>query len=124
MLAKKKTATNVGVGIGCLLQLVGFVIAGPFLFFFVPFFGDYGHLSSRDRVRVGLALGLVFVGLVFFIWGCISYSLGKGYPGALGLLPFLGLFIPGGAVVAPLVALLVLALLPEKRKGTGEERDG
>jgi hypothetical protein len=48
---------------------------------------------------------LILGGLVLFIWGCTSYSKGKGYHlgwGFLGLLSLLG--------------LIILALLPDKHK--------
>ncbi len=72
MLAEYKTRTNLGVGLGILVQAIG---------------GSTGG-----------ALGLLIVlgGGVLFIWGCWSYAQGKGYHGAwglLGLLSLLGLVV-------------------------------
>lgn len=65
MIAEYKTNTNIGVGVGFLLQIMGRAMGG--------------------------ALGtlLAFAGVVAFIWGCFNYAKGKGYPPALGLLGLL-----------------------------------
>jgi len=75
MLAEYKTNTNIGVGLGIVLQ-----IAGRFML--------------ADNLPLGF--GLTLVGAVFFIWGCCSYAKGKGYHwalGFLGLLSCIGLLI-------------------------------
>lgn len=89
MLAEKKTATNIGVGLGILLQIVGQVLS-------------YQYQGS-GMATVGLVLALV--GAVFFIWGCWNYAQGKGYPGVLGLLGLLSC-----------IGLLILVILPDKNK--------
>ena len=75
MLAEKKSKTNIGVGIGFVVQLLG----------------------NALRAQGG---ALVTIGLVMFIWGCMSYREGKGYSRWLGLL-----------------GLIVLVLLPDRHKG-------
>ena len=89
MLAEKKKATNIGVGLGIILQIVGQV-----LFYQNPTGGMYA---------VALVLGIV--GLALFIWGCWNYAQGKGYPGVLGLLGLLSC-----------IGLLILVILPDKNK--------
>jgi hypothetical protein len=87
MLAEKKTNTNIGVGIGFVLQLGG-------------------HFLRTNVDGMGI-IGLVIaiIGLALFIWGCVNYAQGKGYSGALGLLGLLSCF-----------GLIVLVVLPDKHK--------
>ena len=76
MLPQNKTNTNIGVGVGLVLQVVGNI------------------LSRRGMGLVGLLLGIV--GVVLFVWGCMNYAEGKGHSkwlGLLGLLSCLGLLI-------------------------------
>jgi len=74
MLPENKTNTNIGVGLGFLLEILGrFVLGGSWI-----------------------GLLLVLVGVVLFIWGCMNYAVGKGHSkwlGLLGLLSFIGLII-------------------------------
>jgi len=75
MLAEYKTKTNIGVGVGILLQIVG------------------RALLTSDQI-LGIPVALAGVG--FFLYGCFSYAKGKGYPsllGLLGLLSCLGLIV-------------------------------
>ncbi len=72
MLAECKTNTNVGVGLGIILQIMGGMTNG----------------------FLGILLSLA--GTAAFLWGCFNYAKGKGYPsvlGLLGLLSCLGLII-------------------------------
>jgi hypothetical protein len=72
MLAECRTNTNVGVGLGIILQIV----------------------SGRMDGFLGLIIGLA--GTAAFLWGCFNYAKGKGYPsllGLLGLLSCIGLLI-------------------------------
>lgn len=74
MLAQFKRNTNIGVGIGVVLQLAGRVLIANGM----DFAGDAATL----------------VGTIALIWGCAQYSMGKGYSpwfGALGLLSIFGL---------------------------------
>ena len=87
MLPEKQANTNIGVGIGIVLQIVGNIMAR-----------QEGAVAT-----VGLVLALV--GLVVFVWGCWNYAEGKGYPGALGLLGLLSC-----------LGLLILVVLPDKHK--------
>ncbi|MDW8243089.1 MAG: hypothetical protein RMJ88_07740 [Thermogemmata sp.] len=89
MLPEKKVATNIGVGIGILLQIIGRVL-----------------MTQQSEVTWLVGISIVITGLVFFIWGCVNYSQGKGYPGILGLLGLLSI-----------LGLLILVLLPDKHKG-------
>jgi hypothetical protein len=86
MLAEKKTATNVGVLLGLVLQFVG-----------------RGMMAQPGSETLGLLL--VLVGLVAFIFGCVSYAQGKGQPGIFGLLGLLSI-----------IGLIVLAVLPDHHK--------
>ena len=87
MLPEKKTKTNIGVGLGIILQLVGRMLAA----------------ENESLAFVGLALTLV--GLVFFVWGCMNYAEGKGHSKWLGLLGLLSC-----------IGLIVLIFLPDRNK--------
>jgi hypothetical protein len=87
MLAEYKAKTNIGVGVGLMVQILGRTMSGA-----------------------GGALGLMgwlvtLAGLGLFLWGCFSYAKGKGYHPALGLLGLLSC-----------IGLLVLVVLPDKYK--------
>ena len=74
MLPENKTNTNIGVGLGLILEIVGRLVFGGSV--------------------VGLVL--VIVGVILFIWGCMNYAVGKGHSkwlGLLGLLSCIGLII-------------------------------
>ena len=83
MLAEKKRDTNIGVGVGILLQLIGRVM--------------------QFQGAAGLGFVLVLAGLALFVWGCVNYCQGKGYPAWLGLLGLLSI-----------IGLIVLFLLPDR----------
>ncbi len=87
MLPEKKNATNIGIGVGIVLQIVGQVLSN----------------QGGSMVMVGGLLSLV--GLVVFIWGCFNYAQGKGYPAVLGLLGLLSC-----------IGLIILVVLPDKNK--------
>ena len=88
MLPEYQTKTNIGVGLGILLQF-----AAAFL------------VQRPGSATAFLALGLAILAVPLFIWGCCMYAIGKGYPGALGLLGLLSCF-----------GLVILVLLPDKHK--------
>ena len=90
MLSEYKRKTNIGVGIGLILQIIGNVLVGP-----------------EDVVGRAPLIGvfLLIIGLGFFIWGCMSYSKGKGHHPAWGLLGLLSI-----------IGLIVLVLSPDKHK--------
>jgi len=93
MIAEYKTKTNIGVGLGIILQIAGRFVMG-----------------SGAAVAGGLAgpeLGLILIlgGVVAFIYGCRSYAKGKGHHPAWG---FLGLL--------SIVGLIILVFLPDKHK--------
>ena len=90
MLPEKKTNTNIGVGVGILLQIAGSVVV----------------LEVPSLALVGRTLSLV--GLLFFIWGCMNYAEGKGYSKWLGLLGLLSC-----------IGLIVLVILPDNNKSAG-----
>jgi hypothetical protein len=76
MLPQYKRTTNLGVGIGFLLQIAGRV------------------LTKQGMEFIGLLIWLI--GLAAFIWGCGQYAKAKGYSpwfGGLGLLSFVGLIV-------------------------------
>jgi TRAP-type C4-dicarboxylate transport system permease small subunit len=91
MLSEKKTKTNIGVGTGIVLQIVGRILST--------------NVDPAATVRMVLGLILVFAGAIFLIWGCTNYAAGKGrskWLGLLGLLSFIG--------------LIILVLLPDHHK--------
>ena len=91
MLAEYKHKTNIGVGVGLILQVLGNFLLGP---------------EDAEGAAPLIGLLVLFVGLGLFIWGCMSYSKGKGYHPAWG---FLGLL--------SIIGLIVLVLFPDKHKG-------
>jgi hypothetical protein len=88
VLQEYKTKTNIGVGVGLILQILGRVLAEKI--------GGAGAL-------LGLLVALAGFGV--FIWGCVSYARGKGQNGALGLLGLLSI-----------IGLVILVVLPDKHK--------
>lgn len=87
MLPEYKTKTNIGVGIGILLQIVGRFLGAA---------GDSGEI---------LGLIVILVGAAFFIWGCMNYAEGKGHSKLLGLLGLLSC-----------IGLIILIILPDHHK--------
>ena len=87
MLPEKKTKTNLGVGIGIILQIAGRLLAN----------------TSQGGATLGLLL--VLVGAVFFIWGCMNYAEGKGHSKWLGLIGLLSC-----------IGLIILIVLPDHHK--------
>lgn len=76
LLTAYKHKTNIGVGIGLVLQIAGRVLMGT------------------EAAAAGIVL--VLASLPVFIWGCCMYAKGKGRDpvlGFLGLLSILGLLI-------------------------------
>lgn len=90
MLERYKTRTNVGVGVGVGSQLVG---------------GYLMETEGGSDVKVLVGMALFLLGLVFFVWGCISYAAGKGQNKALGLLGLLSC-----------VGLVILVILPDHHR--------
>ena len=86
MLPEYKTKTNIGIGLGILLQLLG-------------------RFVTRNEATALIGLILAIVGLVFFIWGCMNYAAGKGHSKWLGLLGLLSC-----------IGLLILVFLPDRHK--------
>ena len=86
MLAEHKTKTNIGVGLGIILQVAG-------------------RLIARNEANALLGLILSLVGYVLFIWGCMNYAAGKGHSQWLGLLGLLSC-----------IGLLILVFLPDRHK--------
>jgi len=76
VLPEPKRNTNIGVGIGIVLQIAGRVL-------------------SNDGMN-GIGSIVILAGFVLFIWGCGQYAKGKGYSpwfGLLGLLSIVGLIV-------------------------------
>jgi hypothetical protein len=78
MLAEKRKKTNIGVGIGALLQIAGFFLA---------------EISDTGAM---LGLVLIVLSIPVFIWGCMNYVEGKGHSkwiGLVGLAGVIGLIV-------------------------------
>lgn len=86
MLPEKRTKTNVGVGIGVLLQLAGF----------------YSAQTGDTAALFGLIL--ILASLPVFIWGCMNYAEGKRHSKWVGLVGMAGI-----------IGLIVLVLLPDQQ---------
>ena len=89
MLPEKKTNTNIGIGLGILLQIAG------------------RGLAYANEAAAIPAMILTLLGAVFFIWGCMNYAEGKGHSKWLGLLGFLSC-----------IGLIILIILPDHHKQT------
>ena len=87
MLAEYKTKTNIGVGSGIVLQIVG------------------RSLQGQGESTMLLGFLLILVGFGAFIWGCASYAQGKGHSQWFGALGFLSI-----------IGLIVLVVMPDKNK--------
>lgn len=101
MIKRHQTRANIGVGLGIVL-LIGASLAS--------IEGesratDGGVLPTSMVVFMFLSIALGLAGAVFYIWGCVNYTQGKGYSGWLGLLGLLSL-----------VGLLILVVMPDRRK--------
>ena len=86
MLPEYKTKTNIGIGLGILLQLLG-------------------RFVTRNEATALIGAILAIVGLVLFIWGCMNYAAGKGHSKWLGLLGLLSC-----------IGLIILVFLPDRHK--------
>ena len=87
MLPEKRTKTNVGVGMGVLLQLAGLLL------------GRTGNTAAI------FGLVLILVSIPLFIWGCMNYADGKGHSKWVGLVGLAGI-----------IGLIVLILLPDQQQ--------
>jgi drug/metabolite transporter (DMT)-like permease len=87
MLPERRRKTNVGVGIGFLLFVIGFVLSR----------------QEDPTGSVGFLLMLVSVGP--FTWGCMNYAEGKGHSKWVGLVG-----------VAGIIGLIILIVLPDQHK--------
>jgi len=87
MLPDNKTKTNIGVGLGFLLEILG----------------RFLYMSSTAGSIFGLIL--MVVGVVLFIWGCMNYAVGKGHSKWLGLFGLLSC-----------IGLIILVFLPDHHK--------
>lgn len=85
MLPEKRMNTNIGVGIGFLLQLAGFLL-----------------LQTGGTTGI-LGLVLLLISWPVFIWGCMNYAEGKGHSKWVGLVGFGGI-----------IGLIILILLPDQ----------
>jgi len=87
MLPDKKTKTNIGVGVGIVLQVAGFL------------------LSRVEGIGAIIGTLLILGSLPVFIWGCMNYAEGKGHSKWVGLVGLAGC-----------IGLIVLIVLPDQHK--------
>ena len=71
MLEEPKKQSNIGIGVGILLEVVGYMLVS----------------AGNDVIGVVVML----IGGLVFLYGCFMFAKAKGYSPALGLLGFLGL---------------------------------
>ena len=76
------------------------------LLFFAGGISLFLHIFPRSGVFLSLVLVCWVVGLVLYIWGCLSLAKAKGYSTALILTVVLGILFP----------VVVLLALPDKNK--------
>jgi hypothetical protein len=89
MLEPYKKKTNLFVGVGFIIQIVG------------------RYLTVNATTSLSLALGYLFQlgGIILMVIGCVNYAKGKGYSGAWGLLGILSI-----------LGFIALALFPDRHK--------
>jgi len=87
MLPEKRKKTNVGVGVGLILFVIGFV------------------LSRQEDPTGSIGFLLLLLSVVPFTLGCMNYAEGKGHSKWVGLVG-----------VAGIVGLIVLIILPDQHK--------
>jgi hypothetical protein len=90
MIAEKVKKSNIAVGVGFVVEVLGRVLT----------------LSGGPIAILGIVITVV--GAVIFITGCFFYAEAKGYSRYLGLLG-----------LASCIGLLVLIILPDKYKNGG-----
>lgn len=87
MVAAHKSKTNLGVGLGFLLQVLGFILC-------------------QNEVLSGIpGCLLVLAGIPLLTWGCMHYAEGKGHSKWVGLVALAGC-----------IGLVVLWILPDLHK--------
>ena len=89
MIQEYKNKTNIGVGLGLVINIIGSILS---------------RQIENPAISI-LGSLLLIVGSVIFIWGCWNYAKGKGYHGAWGLLGLLSC-----------IGLVILVLFPDKHK--------
>ena len=90
MSPEKTSRTNIGVGIGVILQLTAVLVS---------------RIGAGPPLVVPL---LLLVSVPVFAWGCMNYAEGKGRSKWLGLVG-----------VAGIIGLAVLTIFPEQHEGDG-----
>jgi len=90
MLSEYKRTTNIGIGVGFVLVLIG----------------KYVAISQPDSPSV-LGWVICLVGLGFFVWGSSQYAKGKGHSPYWGIL---GLFY--------ILGFVILFFLPDRHKAS------
>ena len=87
MLRYKKENTNIGVGLGLVIQLSKFI------------------LVNRGIISPDAGSAVWVLGTLIFVWGCMNYAEGKGASKSLGWLGLLSV-----------IGLLILFFLPDRYK--------
>jgi len=92
MLAGYKTKTNINIGLGFLITLIGLV------------------LLVRQLTNSLASVMMISIGQIIFFYGATCYAKGKGYPWYFGIIALL-LYLPG---------LIILSLLPDRHREPNE----
>lgn len=85
MLPEYRRKTNIGIGIGLVLQVAAFF-----------------WLQTRGTTAV-FGLVLILISVPMFIWGCVNYAEGKGHSKWVGLVGLAGI-----------IGMMVLIILPDQ----------
>ena len=88
MLPQNRRKTNIGVGIGIVLQVIGFL-----------------YLTKDIAILLGIIL--ILISIPIFIWGCMNYAESKGHSKWVGLVGLAGLIGP-----------IILIILPDQDRGS------
>ena len=94
MQPQQRRNTNLGIGIGILVQLAGFI-----------------QLNQTSATAAVLGVVLMLASLPPFVWGSMNYAEGKGHSTWVGLVGLAGI-----------VGLIVLILLPDQHDLSSDSR--
>ena len=93
MLTEWQRKTNIGVGLGAVLQVLGYL------------------LSYAGNMAAVAGLLLLMIGTLVFLWGCMNYAEGKGHSRWVGLMG-----------LASIIGLVVLIILPEQGSNVSTQK--
>jgi hypothetical protein len=119
MLREKRTAINVGIAVGLLLQGTG------------NYLRLHPHILGTKDTGIAVPWVVLAVGLAVYVYGCANYALAKGRTAWFGLAGMLNIFELmtkqvgqiGSQILFSILGLIALICLPDEYP-TGSRTDG